>query len=279
MERKHIQLLAAIGLGVVVFMVNKAYIETRVRASQPGKMVSVVVAKKDLSAGTVLSKDNIQDKEFPEKFVPKAVVPWGDRETHEGQMLTVGVEKGDYILTSYFTEKEVQANDLSRQIDNKEERAITISVDQNNSLARSIVRGDKIDILFTFNIPLTSQRMSVVLLQNVPVIATGSYLASNRELTEDREGRYNSITLKLSIRDAVRLSYAQQMGSIQVLLRNPSDNQVLDLPPLTGLLDLLSVGDREKAEQAVKDAQLTTDMLRGQLDKMFSEQRKQNLPR
>ena len=74
-----------------------------------------------------------------------------------------------------------------------------------------------IDIVYSFMVPSVGQKMSVVLLQNVLVIATGSYQSSDRALAMEREGAYSTITLKLSIRDAQRLGYAQQTGNIQIL--------------------------------------------------------------
>lgn len=279
MNNKYKQLIFALLLGVIAIMATKWYINRRIEAAQPGEMVKVLLARSDLNQGALIHAENFTISEVPRRYIPKAALTKEDldRFSAEGQRLEVSVAKDDYLLESYFSITEIQGDKLSKQINTKgDERAITIPVDQNNSLARSIVTGDKIDIIFIFNIPLTNQKMASFLLQNVPVISTGSYSAADDVIAAEEQSRYSTITLKLSARDALRLSYAQQAGSIQILLRNSEDSSLVEVTPLSGLMDLLSVADRQRVDQIAKEVQPSADMLKGQLDRLFEEQKRQD---
>lgn len=165
--------------------------------------------------------------------------------------LATKVLAGDYILETAFTSVGVVGKTLSQQLEGDEFRAITMPVDETNSLARSLVTGDRIDIIFNSrSLPNLRQKVSSILLQNVPIISTGSYSAASQELGDSSKGgRYSTLTLKLTAQDAARLNYARQAGTISLMLRSIRDNKILDLAPITNIQDLLSAADKTTSEK------------------------------
>ncbi|MCC6932488.1 MAG: Flp pilus assembly protein CpaB [Deltaproteobacteria bacterium] len=277
MERKQKNLITIVLFGVLALILNRWYLESERRDMQPTEFERVAVAKKAIKAGTPLRPEDYAVRKIPKQYKPQLAISEKDIERFRGQALEVGVQADDYILASYFSDIEMQGETLSKQLSpSSGERAITIPVDQTNSLARSIVRGDKIDILLTFTPPRSSQKVSIVLLPNVTVIATGTYAASDREVTMEEKVRYSTLTLKLSARDAMRLNYAQQVGSIQVLLRNNSDNQIASLPAIAGVIDLLTVEERAQVEKASKESLPNEEAFKQQLNQLFEQQRQQH---
>lgn len=241
-----------------------------------------VLTRNRIKAGEALTRANIQDKRLPEKFAPRSAITMEQIEEYLGQEIAVDVEQQDYVLASYFSERRFVGNSLSEQIPQTENfRAVSLPVDETNSLSRSIIAGDHVDIVFTFSVPRIPQKISVVLLQDVEVIVTGSYsIVEHERGGAGKEKRYSSLTLLLRMEDAVRLNYARQMGGVSVLLRNKKDGARVEPAPLMmGIIDVLSPSDRTKIEEIAKRAgtmdQPEANQLKEQLREIFEQQRKQ----
>ena len=274
MESKRKQLLFAVIIGIVAVFLNMFYINSRIAEIQPKKLISVLVAKQNMPAGTMLTKSMVKSARVPAEFVPKVALKESELESNLGNELMIDVLSGDYVLDSYFRVKKAVGNRLSDQV-SENLRAITLPVDQNDSFAGSIVTGDKIDILFTFNVPGTGQTMTTTLLQNVTIISTGSYSVAEQELGEKggRSKRYNTLTLLLSIFDATRLNFARQTGKIDVLLRNEKDKAIVDIKPIAGVVDLLSEPEKaavERVRQMTKMTDEERDKMKAQFKEMMS---------
>ena len=255
MEKRK-QLLIAIVVFVGALVGNNWWINSQINEGKEKKFVKVVRAKKSLDPGDLLGAGAIEAVEVPEKFMPKASIRWADRDGFLQQPLATKVINGDYVLETAFGRAESVGRTLSQQLGD-DARAITLTVDEMNSFSRSIVTGDKIDILFSFNVPPVKQKITTLLLQNIPVVSTGAYNAASQELGEKgaRGGRYNTITLKLSPQDAVRLTYARQAGQINILLRSNVDEKPLDMAPVAGVEGVLSPQDKQLVESLVRQAQ------------------------
>lgn len=278
MESKTKQLVIALVVGAAALMGNKLYLDSERDALLPKNLEKVVRTKKSIPAGTVLSQGLVEMVQVPKAYVPRSAVRWTDLPTFLGQQVSYDLPATDYLLESSFSARTVAGNRLSEQIEGENARAVTIPVDDINSLSRSIAAGDRVDIVYTFSVAGTAQKMSVVFLQNVAVIATGSYSAAEQEGSARASARYGTITLKLSARDAVRLNYARQSGQINVMLRNAKDTAALDLDAITNVKDLLSAGDRERVEAAIKAGQPAGEMadrLKEQFREILEAQRAQ----
>ena len=272
------QLLIAIGLGAVATLCNYEYLRIQKTNLDPGKRVPVLVSTKELSEGTTLSGSMMKRTTVPEIYAPKGKI--GDPKEVEGQELSSRVRSGDYILWNDISGRQLVGKRLSEQVDPKDgTRAITIPVDELNSLSRSLTNGDRIDILYTFSFPGISQKLSVLLMQNVQIINTGSYSVAEQERGESGAGKkYGAITLKLSAQDALRLNYARQNGQISVLLRNSQDNGSIDIKPITSIEDVLSATERESITAMSQKVQVTPDSmdkLRDQFKGIIEAQKKQ----
>ena len=275
------QLLIALGVGALALLGNKTYLDSRVSELSPKEYVSVVRAKSRLRAGTRITTALLEQAKVPKNYVPLAGVKWADRESLVGEELTVDVLKGDYLLGGYFTSGGTVGKTLSQQLAGENARAITLPVDEMNSLSSSIVAGDRIDILFTFNLPVVNQKVSTTLLQNVLVLSTGRYSQSEQELggSGARAKRYNSLTLKLSAEDAMRLTYAEQIGKTHIVLRAQTDDGVVKAAPVGTVADLLSPADKDAIAQLAQRLQSARgdadETLKKQLASVLELQRRQ----
>ncbi len=261
-------------VGVLAFLGNSAYWGSRLDDAREKELVKVVRAKAGIKPGTPLTAKLIEQKTVPKRYAPRAAVEWANHQNFLGSEVAVEILPGDYVLESHFSERGVVGRTLSQQLENENFRAITIPVDETNSFSRSIISGDKVDILFSFQTPMLKQKLSIVLLQNVPVISTGTYSAANQELGDKggRGGRYNTVTLKVTTQDAFRLNYARQAGTLNFLLRSARDNVQVDMTPISGVQDILTGKDKETIELLIKNAAEKMNEGSGKVEEQIREQ-------
>ena len=261
-------------VGVLAFLGNSAYWGSRLDDAREKELVKVVRAKAGIKPGTPLSAKLIEQKTVPKRYAPRAAVEWANHQNFLGSEVAVEILPGDYVLESHFSERGVVGRTLSQQLESENFRAITIPVDETNSFSRSIISGDKVDILFSFQTPMLKQKLSIVLLQNVPVISTGTYSAANQEMGDKggRGGRYNTVTLKVTTQDAFRLNYARQAGQLAFLLRSARDNVQVDMTPISGVQDILTGKDKETIELLIKNAAEKMNEGSGRAEEQIREQ-------
>lgn len=280
---KRKQLILALIVFVAALFGNRYYIDSQVAQAKEVTYINVVRAKKAIPAGSPLTASAIESVKVPEVYAPKARIRWEENQNFLQQPLATAVVAGDYVLETAFATRQAVGTTLSEQLDAEGFRALTIPVDETNSFSRSMVTGDRVDILFTFNAPPLRQKITTVMLQNVSIIATGSYSPAAQENRGGNAARYNTVTLKLRADESLRLSYARQMGSIQLLLRSKQDNSNLELSPVASVVDVLSPGDRARvsdlARQAANEVRTTgersEEMIREQARVAIEQQKRQ----
>lgn len=280
MNSKTRNLIGALIIGVIVGSLNYEYINSRVDEFRPRQSVRVTRVKKPITAGGQLIKANTDSVTLPAQFAPKSAITEGELTQYLGQNVTVDIKGGDYLLESYFSTREAVANRLSGLLNGENVRAVSLPVDETISLGRSIQTDDRVDILFTFTIPAAQQKISTVLLQNVPVIATGSFSAADQDTQGGaRKAPYNILTLALPVQDAVRLNYARQVGQVSLMLRSQDDKSLVQTEPISSVVDILSAGDRARIEemrrQDAAQTATTADKFKDQLRELMDKQRNQ----
>lgn len=118
-------------------------------------------------------------------------------------------------------------------------RAITIPVDEIQSVSGFVRPGSYVDIISALSNPVMSQ----ILLQNVRVLAVGKTLEDTETETETQEP-YTLVTLELNPNDATKLTLARQNGFITLMLRGEDDQEATS--NVTISLEQLSKGQMPK---------------------------------
>jgi pilus assembly protein CpaB len=100
-------------------------------------------------------------------------------------------------------------------------RAVTVAVNEVAGVAGFLTPNDRVDVVLTTAIPgLEKENVSKIILENIPVLATG-------QVTDQKEGKpvvVPTVTLDLSPPDAEKLVLSASKGSLQMLLRNITDS-------------------------------------------------------
>ncbi|MFZ5785593.1 MAG: Flp pilus assembly protein CpaB, partial [Acidobacteriota bacterium] len=178
--------------------------------------------------------------------------------------------KGEPILQSHLSESKSGIG-IAPLIE-KDQRAMTIRVDDQVALARLVYPGARVDVISTIReqVGAKSRVIARTVIQNARVLAVGEDidpLTSNRRKkpaaggqgggglgmeggTESREAR-GVVTLSLRPDEAERLSLASREGRIDLVLRGPQDTRTV---PTTGATPVALTGKGEPVPVPVAEA-------------------------
>ncbi|RYY71934.1 MAG: Flp pilus assembly protein CpaB, partial [Comamonadaceae bacterium] len=232
-------LIAAVGLAALAAFLVHLYLQgmsDRLRAefaTKDSAMAQVVVARTDLPVDAAVDVSHFAVREIAADLVPPDAVMPEDIERAEGQTLKLGLPRGRSLQWGYLSSGATPS--FSDSIKN-DKRALTIAVDELNSISGMIRPNDRIDLFYiaeSIN-PEGSgggggggSKVVVPLLQNISVKATGNI--TRREIPpgggEAIERQYSTLTLDLPPREAGRVILAQEQGALRAVLKHSTDSQ------------------------------------------------------
>jgi pilus assembly protein CpaB len=220
--------------GLAVFAASRYISQTlateRAKLAPQVEMVDVVVAKGDLERGTHVGPENMAVRPVPREYVPGSAVTPDVFANVEGARLSVDMRGGEVLLRGTL-EGADEATFAHKVRDGV--RAMTVAVDEVNSVSGLLQPGDRIDLFFTARPPRggfqQAPETTMVLMQNVVLLATGRQvrpsIGDNGQPGVSRS--YSTVTLEASPRDAQRLILAQKSGTLTAVLRGPADQAPL----------------------------------------------------
>ncbi len=234
-------LIIAVGMGLLAFVLTHLYLKAELnKIYANARKVSIVVARSDMPAGTVLDSQNTTVMEQFESAVGTTVFRAEDRRMVLGATLRFPVRRGDPIDWVRIGKSRDELTGLSQLILHGQ-RAISIPVSGETAVSGLVRPNDKVDILGTFNFlseanPGEMETRSFTVLQNVTVLATGqeSARAELEIASSSRRNSYNMVTIAVFPEEAELLAFAMNTkGGLMLTLRNPGDTSILeDSPPI-----------------------------------------------
>ena len=238
----------AIVIGGLAALAARSYLSNRVadlEGRARGKNLSVVVAKIDLIKGSKLSTENVAVRPIPEEYAHSTAVLPDQFERIEGQVLVSNVKAGEMILWGLVESKKPPT--FSARVE-AGHRAITVPVDEINSISGMLEPGDLIDLMVTLE--KNGKKRTIPLLQSVQIMATGQRSVDDPKSGERR--LYSTVTLDTDLVQAQNLIMAREVGHLTALLRNPQDKALTarSQSEISTLLGLTSAG-KDSASGAV----------------------------
>lgn len=253
-KQRIIILIIGIILALIAVFMVKFYLDQQRRMIQEqakqtlsqiqANQTPVLVAKKDISKGTVIDAEMLETAIVPNQFVQPQAVASLDRIS--GMSTIAPISKGEQIsLTKLSYPRQVEGGGLAEATPIGK-RAITISVDNISSLAGMIKPGDYVDVIAIIPVPVqtpegkqATQPAVVPLFQNVLVLAIGQEIGVAKQ-EQQEEGRYRReearepsplITLALSPQEANLIAFVQEQAKIRLVLRSPADSKIEPIQP------------------------------------------------
>lgn len=224
LARNGVVLLLAIALGGLGVYFANNYINTRVsfyksQMETKEELSEVVVPKKNLVRGELITGEVLALREFPKKYIDSNAVTKANYQVAIGQKLDFDIDEGKPLLWAHLDGGIVPT--FSGRVEDGF-RALTIPVDKINSISGFLQPQDKVDLLLTYDGNEVDKTITFPFMQNLEVLATGV------KTVVDKTGRtpsssYSTITVQVSPSDAKRLILAREIGDITATLRHPDD--------------------------------------------------------
>lgn len=197
---------------------------------------ALVVAKADLPMGAMITAEDVRLIDYPVNAFPQggfeAIEDVVDRSV-TGQILA-----NEPVISGRVTEK--GAGFGLAPLIKQGYRAIAVAVNQVSGVSGFILPGSKVDVLLTANgIGGSNENLTTTVLENVTVLSTGH---SQEADANGQPQNVPVVNMLLKPEDARLLTLATQEGRIQLVLRNPKDDeeQLAENRQITSTADLFA---------------------------------------
>lgn len=224
-----IVVLVALSCGAVASVLAYNYLKNHKGDAGP-ELIPLVVASKDLTFGTILSKDDMMVVLYPKGSIPKG--SYSSVDSLVGQSSKVFLKEKEPIMDSKLSSK---GGGLSLLV-SENMRASSIKVDRVSGVSGFVLPGDKVDIIATVkNVGTRSEPTAVTILQNVEVLAAGEEI----ERKGDKIITVQTVTLLVDPEGAQALALAVEEGKLHLALRNPNDKDLASVKSInrTGIIN------------------------------------------
>jgi pilus assembly protein CpaB len=232
-NKNFIMLFVSLSLGVAGVYFSKQFIEDRInfyRAQMDVKdeLIEVVVPKRKLLRGEILTSDLIALRSYPKKYTNTHAINNLNYEVAIGQRISFDTDQGQPLLWAHL-EGGVTPT-FSGKIDDGL-RALTVPVGEVNSISGFLQPNDIVDLLLTYQKSGGEQKIFPII-QNLHVMATGVKTVTDKTGRSSKK-RYSTITVQVSSEEAKKIILAQDVGKITATLRHPDDNVAISTKAMT----------------------------------------------
>ncbi len=220
-------------------------------AAMQGPKTAVIVPRADARVGTPIEQDVFVARKIDADLVYPDTVAAKDFEAIRGQKLARPLQKGRPLRLSDLQTPEVK--DVSSILP-PGTRAVTIEIDDINSIAQTLRPGHRVDVFLVtkFEPPKgvelseTGRQQVTMFMQNLQVIAAGREFQSvdpeQQRRTEqmarpgdtrlDGRSNFDTVTVLVTPAEVQRLLVGGKVGSYRVALRGKQDDAKVNVAPL-----------------------------------------------
>jgi len=265
MDRKKLILLLgalviAIGTAMAARSMFAGAAAPTVEAATPAEPQGpkVLVAKRALPVGTIVTADAIGYQLWPKEMVQDAYFIDGEADMNKllGTVVRFAITAGEPVTQGSLVspgDRGFLAAALSPGM-----RAITVPVSAKTGVGGFVFPGDRVDMLLTQTVSGddTSLQAAETILRNLRVLATDQ--STETETSEDGKTivrEFRTVTLEVTPRIAEKISVAQSIGTLSLVLRSIADNQTdLERAIASGAVDLPDDASKEDEEKLLRRA-------------------------
>lgn len=201
------------------------YLHKETEKSKAAQAQNIVVAAADIPLGTKINSTQLKTVGWPKESIPPGSFTDPKAVTDAGRTNLRPIGAGEPITESMLIPKEGAAGaGIMSYLVPEGHRAVTVAVNEVAGIAGFLNPKNRVDVVATITPTGSSETISKIVLQDVPVLATG-------QITDQKEGKpvvVPTVTLDLLPDDAEKLVLAASKGSLQMLLRNVADKTVVD---------------------------------------------------
>lgn len=226
---------------------------------------SIVVAAVEIPVGNVIKPDQVKMVNWPKSATP-ATQTFSSAEQVTGRTAIDRYTPGEPIIEAKLVPKEGQGGSVLTYKIPDSHRAMTVAVDQVSGVAGFISPGNIVDIVLTTQQENNQKPISKIVLQNVPVLATGQVMSQQKG--DEKPQIVPTVTMDVTPEDAEKLAIASTQGRLQLILKRVGDMKVVKTTGATvkkvlvGAIVKTKVIE-SKGEKPEKPETFTVEILRG----------------
>jgi pilus assembly protein CpaB len=209
---------------------TKSQYQAELQSKLSQGMVQVVVPTANLPAGTVANGQNMAQRLFPKDLLYPNTVTANDWSKFGGKVLRRPVVAGKPLLADDFNKQEVSE---FAALPPPGMRAVTITVDDVNSISGMLRPGDHIDIMLNTTVADSGNASGAAggnpndnaellpVLHRVLVLATGNDLGLVQMAARpgaSLASQFSTVTLQLTPQQASELMLAHKLGTFRIAL-------------------------------------------------------------
>ena len=214
-----IVILALFFAGIAAWLTS-GYLQKEVNSAKAVQPQKIVVAATDIPIGTMIKEPQLKVTSWPKDSIPPGSTQVA--ESLIGRVAIRPIAKGDAVTEQKLKPKSgAPGSGFMTYVVPQGHRAVTVAVNEVAGVAGFLTPNDRVDVIVTTLLPNNEKEsVSKIVLQNVPILATG-------QVTDQKEGKpavVPTVTLDLPPEDAEKLVLSAAKGSLQLLLRNISDS-------------------------------------------------------
>jgi pilus assembly protein CpaB len=265
MDRKKLVLL----LGALIIAIGTAFAARSIFAGGAAPDASaaaqptgprVLVAKRALTAGTIITADALGFQPWPKELVQDAYFIDGEADMNKliGTVVRYQITAGEPVTQGSLVapgDRGFLAAALGPGM-----RAVTVPVSAMTGVAGFIFPGDRVDLVLTQQVggqgDDTPLKTAETVLRNLRVLATDQ----STEQTTDENGKtvvteFRTVTLEVTPKIAEKVAVAQTVGTLSLALRSLADNPAdLERAIASGDITLPANATPEQEEKFLKAA-------------------------
>jgi pilus assembly protein CpaB len=193
-------------------------------ALNKSKTRDVVVTVTDLTYGTKLDRAMLRTVRYPKDAVPEGA--YASMDSVLGQTTKVFMSAREPVTAIKLSSRGGGLSMLVRP----NMRAASLQVNQVSGVSGFVLPGDRVDVLVTVDArAVTEDAITRTVLQNVEVLAAGQ----KTEQQDNKPITVQSVTVLVDPSGAEALALSQHEGKIHLVLRNPDDQETVQVTSLS----------------------------------------------
>jgi len=224
--------------------------------------VPIAVAAVDLQWGTKLKPEMITKASYLKESLP--VGNFTNTSDLDNRVIIASIKKGEPIVEHRLAPTSIKAGGVSVVLESGK-RAVSVKGDKVMGLSGFVNPGNRVDVLVTLQDPRTKQDKTKVVLENIPVLATGTQIQKNEK---GEPAPVDVYTLEVSLEDAEKLSLAASRGKLNFALRNITDAEPVltrgtTIPQVLASLSMRAPKGKTTKKWQPRPSSVTVEVIKG----------------
>ena len=246
--------IAPIIISIVIAVVGSVFIYKWINLKTAPKevvkveseAVPIAVAAMDLQWGTQLKSEMIKTAPFLKESLPEGY--FTRTADLNNRVVIASIKKGEPVVEHRLAPISVKTGGVSAVLESGK-RAVAVKGDKVIGISGFVNPGNRVDVLVTLRDPKTKLDKTKTVLENIPVLATGTQIQKNEK---GEPAPVDVYTLEVTVEEAETLALAASQGKLQFALRNITDAKPVLTKGTTISQTLASLSTREPKKKAIR---------------------------